>query len=134
MSDNPLDPSGDPFGPPEVSIEVACLHCGEEYQSSLIQRRIESDADGNQCGFWCCPMPDCGGRGFGFDIFPTDPNYHDERGGWVDCDDEYDDGDFDEDDPDEDIMPDGPTDRAKPSGNGHGRLKLTDGEDYDVPF
>ena len=28
MTDNPLDPTGDPFGPPEVSIEVECLHCG----------------------------------------------------------------------------------------------------------
>ena len=60
----------------------------EQYQSHLIEWRIETDADGKQHGFWCCPTPDCGGMGFGFDILPTDPNYRDEHGGWVHCDDE----------------------------------------------
>ena len=90
MTDNPLDSAGDPFGPPGVSVEVECLHCGQRYDSYLIEWRIITDVDGNQHGFWCCPTPDCGGMGFGFDIFPTDPNYQDEHGGWMHCDDDYD--------------------------------------------
>jgi hypothetical protein len=138
MSDNPLDPTNDPFGPPEVSVEVECLHCGEQYQSNLIEWRIETDADGNPHGFWCCPTPGCGGMGFGFDILPTDPEYQDENGGWVDCedddeDDEEEEEDFDEDSLDEDSVSDSPIDRAKPSGNGHGRPKIEDNWD-DIPF
>ena len=38
---------------------------------------------GRRHGFWCCPVPGCGGTDFGFDILPVDPNYRDERGGWV---------------------------------------------------
>ena len=134
MSDNPLDPTGDPFGPPEVSVEVECLHCGQQYQSHLIEWRIETDADGNLHGFWCCPTPGCGGVGFGFDILPTDPDYRDERGGWVHCDDEYDEEDFDEDDLGEAFTSDGPIDKAEPSGNGHGRPKIEDDWNDDVPF
>ena len=138
MADNPLDPAGDPFGPPEVSVEVACLHCGQQYDSYLIEWRIETDAEGEQHGFWCCPMPGCSGMGFGFDILPTDPNYRDERGGWMHCDDEDDDAidedDFDEDALDEDFTSDGPADRSKPSGNGHGRPKLDDESSDDIPF
>jgi len=138
MTDNPLDPAGDPFGPPEVSVEVACLHCGQQYDSYLIEWRIETDAEGQQHGFWCCPTPGCGGMGFGFDILPTDPNYRDERGGWVHCDDEDCDEDFDEDFDedalDDDFTSDGPTDRSKPSGNGHGRPKLADDRSDDIPF
>jgi hypothetical protein len=136
MTDNPLDPSGDPFGPPEVSVEVECLHCGQQYDSYLIEWRIETDAEGKQHGFWCCPTPGCGGMGFGFDIFPTDPNYRDERGGWVysDEDDEYDEEDFVEDELGEEFTSDGPTDRSPPSGNGHGRPKLEDDRSDDVPF
>jgi len=39
-------------------------------------------------GFWCCPIPGCDGIGFGFDILPVDPNYRDERGGWIHSDEE----------------------------------------------
>ncbi len=84
---DPLDPQADPFHPPAIPTEVGCLHCGKEYESYLIEWRVETGADGTQQGFWCCPTPGCGGRGFGFDIFPTDPHYQDERGGWV-CDEE----------------------------------------------
>ena len=73
----------DPFKPPAISTPVGCLHCGQEYDSYLIEWRIETTHDGKQAGFWCCPTPDCGGRGFGFDILPLDPEYRDERGGWV---------------------------------------------------
>jgi hypothetical protein len=92
MAHDPLDPSADPFHPPEIPTEVRFLHCGEEYDSYLIQWRVETGPDGKQQGFWCCPTPGCGGCGFGFDILPTDPEYQDERGGWVSDD---------EDDPDE---------------------------------
>jgi hypothetical protein len=136
MTDNPLDPSGDPFGPPEISCEVECLHCGQQYESYLIEWRIETDAEGKQHGFWCCPTPGCGGMGFGFDILPTDPDYRDERGGWVHCDDEDDEDEeeYDEDEFDDDLSPDAPSDRAKPGGNGHGRPRLADNGSDEIPF
>jgi hypothetical protein len=133
MTYDPLDPRGDPFGPPEISIEVECLHCGETYDSYLIEWRVETDADGEQHGFWCCPTPDCGGRGFGFDIFPTDPEYQDERGGWVWCDDEESE-EFDEDDLDEEFFPDGSAHETKPGSNGHDHSKPAGDEDIDIPF
>jgi hypothetical protein len=74
---------------------VECIHCGEEYDSFRIEWRVEPDADGKSHGFWCCPMPGCGGMGFGFDIFPVDPDYRDENGELMWCDD---DEDYDEDD------------------------------------
>ncbi|MEX0746254.1 MAG: hypothetical protein WD118_11685 [Phycisphaeraceae bacterium] len=94
------DPETDPFRPPVIPTEVFCLHCHREYESYLIEWR-ERVADGKREGFWCCPMPDCDGRGFGFDIFPTDPDYRDEFGEpmglFSDDDDDDDDGqDFDD--------------------------------------
>ena len=130
MNYDPLDPQNDPFGPPEVSIEVGCLHCGETYDSYLIEWRVETDADGKQHGFWCCPTPDCDGRGFGFDIFPTDPEYQDERRGRVWCDDE----EFDEDNLDEEPLPDGSANETEPGSNGHGRSKPAGEEDIEIPF
>jgi hypothetical protein len=78
MSD---DPDSDPFAPPEISTEVFCIHCGETYDSWQIEWRVQTCADGTERGFWCCPIPDCDGMGFGCDILPIDPNYRDERGG-----------------------------------------------------
>jgi hypothetical protein len=78
----PDDPDTDPFAPPEISTEVCCIHCGETYDSWQIEWRVETCSDGKEHGFWCCPIPGCDGKGFGFDILPTDPNYQDERGGW----------------------------------------------------
>ena len=127
---NPLDPQGDPFHPPEVPTEVGCLHCGKEYDSYLIEWRVETDAAGEKHGFWCCPTPGCSGMGFGFDILPTDPEYRDEHGGWFSCGDE----DFDEDDLDEDFLPDGQTDGHKPGSNGHGRVKPANGDDDEIPY
>ncbi len=46
-------------------------------------------------GFWMCPTPNCGGAGFTFDIFPTDPD-HPANEGW-----HYDDDDDDDDEQDE---------------------------------
>jgi hypothetical protein len=85
---NPLDPDGDPFHPPEIATLVFCLHCRQEYDSYRIEWRVFTDADGKAHGFWCCPMPGCDGKGFGFDILPVDPEYRDERGGWFSDDDD----------------------------------------------
>jgi hypothetical protein len=140
VGDDSLDPTNDPFGPPEVSVEVECLHCGQRYQSHEIEWRIDTDADGSLHGFWCCPMPGCDGMGFGFDILPTDPSCRGEHGGWVHCDDdEYDEeecgeDDFAEDDLDDDSVPDGPMDHTKPSGNGHGKPKIVEDWSDDIPF
>lgn len=95
---NPLDSAGDPFGPPTISTLVACLHCGEDYDSYRIEWRIQTDGDGKPHGFWCCPIPGCDGMGFGFDIFPVDPEYRDEDGKlmWVSVDGEDEDVESDE--------------------------------------
>lgn len=87
------DRSGDPFGPPAIPTLVACLHCGDEYESYLIERRRERDSDGRLRWWWCCPTPGCSGRGFGFDILPIDQDWTDEDGNriWVEDDDEEDD-------------------------------------------
>lgn len=72
------------------------MHCGEVYDSYLIQWLIEPDIEGKPMGMWRCPIEECDGAGFGFDIFPVDSDFADERGpcGWSD-DDEDEDG-FDE--------------------------------------
>jgi hypothetical protein len=95
---NPLDAQADPFRPPEIPTLVSCLHCGEEYDSYLIEWRVLTDADGRPHGFWCCPIDGCDGKGFGFDIFPVDPEFQDERGGWFDDDEDDIDDEDDEDD------------------------------------
>lgn len=77
---DPLDPDADYFHPPSISTLVGCLHCGEEYDSYRIVWRIETDADGNPHGFWCCPIEGCDGKGFGFDIHPVDSDYIDPDG------------------------------------------------------
>ena len=77
---NPLDPDADPFRPPAISIIVGCLHCCEEYDSYRIEWRVKTGHDGRPHGFWCCPIENCDGKGFGFDIFPVDPDYRDEHG------------------------------------------------------
>ncbi|MFN4261548.1 MAG: hypothetical protein ACK4RK_19875 [Gemmataceae bacterium] len=99
MPYDPFDPDTDSFKPPKQPTEVACLHCGQIYDSDMIEWRIEESSDGSLHGFWCCPVPGCDGKGFGFDILPTDPTYQDEHGGWV-CDaedDEESDWPFDDD-------------------------------------
>jgi len=77
---DPLNPHTDCFKPPAIPTEVCCLHCGREYESYLIEWRVETTGDNHKHGFWCCPTPGCDGRGFGFDILPTDPEYVGEDG------------------------------------------------------
>ncbi len=90
-------PAGDPFGPPTISTMVHCLHCGEEYDSYRIEWRVKTCRDGKRHGFWCCPIPGCDGAGFGFDIFPVDPEYRDDDGNLMWCsDDEEEEDDYDE--------------------------------------
>ena len=141
---NPSDESEAPFAPPEVPVEVECLHCGETYQSDQMQLRYEGP-DGELA--WVCATPGCGALGFGFDILPTDPNYRDENGGWI-SDDEYD-GAVDEALLDEQYSGDGtrvlrPTDAEDEvgidyNGDGESNRKRLFGEsdqfeDDDIPF
>jgi hypothetical protein len=87
MADHPKD---DPFAPPDEPCEVTCLHCNRVYDSSLIRWVPYETSSGRRGGFWVCPVPGCGGAGFTFDIFPTNPD-HPANDGWV-----VDDGEEDE--------------------------------------
>jgi hypothetical protein len=57
-------------------------------------------------GFWMCPTPNCGGAGFTFDIFPTDPD-HPANEGWVSDDEEEGEWveEMDDDEPEEEYDP-----------------------------
>ena len=89
----------DPFGPPKVVCECYCLHCRRTFMSGEIWfQRITNAQPGKLDGFWMCPTPNCDGKGFTFDIFPTDPD-HPANAGWSytdDEDDDYDDADDEE--------------------------------------
>jgi hypothetical protein len=97
----------DQFAPPETPCECHCLHCGRVFMSDGIWfQKVVNDPSGFD-GFWKCPTPNCGGAGFTFDIFPTDPD-HPANAGWV-CDDGEDDEEFcddEDDDPSGDWDPD----------------------------
>jgi hypothetical protein len=81
------DPRRDPMAPPDEPCECWCLHCRRTFMSDQIWfQRVINDPDGFP-GFWMCPTPNCGGAGFTFDIFPTDPN-HPANEGWSTDDDE----------------------------------------------
>lgn len=98
MCDRPEEAEHEVFRPPSIPTEVFCLHCRREYSSYLIHWREEVGRDGVKRGFWCCPTPGCDGLGFGFDIFPIDPDYVDEHTGEKMWDDDEDD-EWDEDEP-----------------------------------
>lgn len=119
---DPLNPETDCFKPPAIPTEVCCLHCGCEYESYLIEWRVEQSVDGKQHGFWCCPTPGCDGRGFGFDILPTDPEYVGEDGEAMWSSDE------DEADPDADALEPEFDDAPQVS------AEWSDDDDDDLPF
>lgn len=102
---DPLDKDTDCFKPPSVPTEVGCLHCQRVFMSDQMVWRIMTNPDGEKHGFWCCPDQDCDGKGFGFDLLPTDPNYRDENGEWVyfesEDEDEY---EFDDDQVNNDFL------------------------------
>lgn len=71
----------DPMAPPTEPCECYCLHCGRVFMSDQMWlQKIIGGRDGLD-GFWMCPTPNCGGAGFTFDIFPTDPE-HPANAGW----------------------------------------------------
>lgn len=122
----PLDPDSDPFRPPAIPTEVGCLHCQQEYESYLIEWRVFVEGDGKEHGFWCCPTSGCDGKGFGFDIFPTDPTYRDENGDLIYSDDG-------EEEIDEDTEEAPPPDEEAPGKNGDPpRRRASD--DNDLPW
>ena len=91
----PDEPAGraDPFGPPAEPCECFCLHCRRVFSSGgMWFQPVVNGPPESTDGFWMCPTANCGGAGFTFDIFPTDPD-HPANDGWS-----SDDGDEDEDD------------------------------------
>ena len=80
-------PCHDQFAPPQDPCECWCMHCRRVFMSDAIwfQRVINDPQDFP--GFWKCPTPNCGGAGFTFDIFPTDPD-HPANDGWCYSDDD----------------------------------------------
>jgi hypothetical protein len=77
----------DCFAPPAEPCECWCLHCRRVFMSDQIWfQRVINDPQGFD-GFWMCPTPNCGGAGFTFDIFPTDPD-HPANDGWSNDDDD----------------------------------------------
>ena len=113
-SSEPVDPrdarvNDDPFGPPRIPCQCYCLHCRRTFMSSEIWfQRITNAQPGKLDGFWMCPTPNCDGKGFTFDIFPTDPD-HPSNAGWTytddDEDDDYDDAAADDEEWDEAFDP-----------------------------
>jgi hypothetical protein len=105
----------DPFGPPAVPTLVHCIHCNHEYESYLIKWVVTPDRNGKPWGHWACPIPGCDGAGFCFDILPVDPDWRDEHGERVWCDDDEDEdddefvdgivGEVGDDDDDDDPLP-----------------------------
>ena len=90
----------DSMGPPKEPCECWCMHCKRTFMSDRMWfQRVVGDPQGFR-GFWMCPTPNCGGAGFTFDIFPTDPD-HPANDGWVSFEDDEDededeDGEWDE--------------------------------------
>ncbi|MBX7106176.1 MAG: hypothetical protein K1X57_19000 [Gemmataceae bacterium] len=105
-NDDEPDPN-DSFYPPAIPTLVHCTHCGEEYESYLMEWRVSRNASGVARGFWCCGTPNCDGIGFGCDIWPIDPDYEDERGVFhtSDDDEDFEDIDLPVDDGDEPPTP-----------------------------
>jgi hypothetical protein len=88
------DGRDDCFAPPAEPCECYCLHCQRVVLSDQMWYQAVVNGPPHATGFWMCPTPNCGGAGFTFDIFPTDPN-HPANAGWTYSDDDED-GDQDE--------------------------------------
>jgi len=120
----------DPFRPPDIPTEVCCMHCGEEYESYLIQWTAVHGDDADD-GFWCCPTPGCAGVGFCFDIWPTDPEWRDEHGQKVMF---FDDDEGEGDDEDSDFLCDSDS-ATNPPAEGNGNDPPPDTlTDEDIPW
>src|SRR5256885_9208510 len=96
LADEPAWDADDPrrrkdqFAPPMEPCECYCLHCNRVFMSDQIWfQRVIGDKNGFE-GFWMCPTPNCGGAGFTFDIFPTDPDHPANEGWHCSGDEEYD--------------------------------------------
>ncbi len=107
MADRPLTPDeaarADPFAPPAEPCECYCLHCQRAVDSAAMWYQAVLNGPAGATGFWMCPTPNCDGKGFTFDLFPTDPA-HPGNAGWSDDDE----GDEDSDDGDAEYDPDEP--------------------------
>jgi hypothetical protein len=87
----------DQMAPPSEPCECYCLHCGRTFTSDKIWfQKVIGSKDGFD-GFWMCPTANCGGAGFTFDIFPTDPD-HPANSGWTYTDDDEEEWDEESDD------------------------------------
>lgn len=64
------DPRNECFRPPEIPLLVVCQQCQREFESYLIQ--WVDDPTDPAGGYWACPTPDCPGRGYTLDIWPSD--------------------------------------------------------------
>lgn len=132
MSHLPPEAYDDCFRPPAIPTEVFCLHCHQVYESYRIEWRENAHRRGTNDlpGFWCCPTPGCDGKGFGFDIFPTDPEYVGEHGGPMWCDDDED--EFDEFEASDEFDEIGDAELALPDGD---QLPLDDDDaDTSIPL
>jgi hypothetical protein len=98
---SPSDDSHDCFAPPAEPCECYCLHCGRIFMSDQIWLQKVIGGRPGFDGFWMCPTANCGGAGFTFDIFPTDPS-HPANAGW-----HYDDDEDDEEEDEGDNQSDG---------------------------
>ena len=126
----PFDPYDDPMAPPREPCECWCLHCERTFMSSgMWFQRVVGARDGFP-GFWMCPTPNCSGAGFGFDIFPTDPD-HPVNAGWHDADEEDEQGYFDAD---AEVDADGSAEEWDPAEPGYRQLdrEMEDLEDEDL--
>lgn len=143
--DLPKEAREDCFAPPCDPVMVCCIHCGETYWSSEI--RWQKD-EGDDMGFWRCPVPECDGAGFRFDIWPLDSDgpgggdFGDEDDeDWDDDEDdeldEDEEGEFDpdlfgDDDDEWDEEEDG--DEEKPKGKGSAGDPFLNTDNDDMPF
>jgi len=123
----------DCFAPPAEPCECYCISCGRTFSSEQIWfQRVINDPQGFE-GFWMCPTPNCGGAGFTFEIFPTDPA-HPANEGWHTFDDEevpWEDGEWSGPDDDDDA-PDGAESHYDPDEPKYKALdELYEGEEDD---